>query len=538
MRLPLLFQGLIFCAVALAQDSTVFPTPAYFRQHFSTPNTRIELQPPARLGEFLAGDKLELSLRSYLELVMANNTDIAIQRMSIEIERNAITRAYSKFDPLLFASFNATRQNSPSSDLLAGAETVSQLSQPASFNYEQVLATGTEYNIGFSANKFSTNSTFATFNPSLTSRLSFGIAQPLLRGRGTYITRLPILIARSRLRSGEFEVRDQLTRLLTLAENVYWDVVEARENVRVQEQSLALRGQALKIAERELELGALSELDIYQPRADYASAEIQLSQARYQLAQAEDALRRQIGADLDPQLRNVPIVLSETVLPPDEQLKLERDELVRKALSGRPDLQAAIENIQTDELNIKGTTDSLRPDLSLTAGYNSAGRGGNFLVENAPMIPGGLGDALNQTFRFEFPTYAVGVSLRLPVRDRAANANLADALVQKRLDTLRQRGLEQIIRLEVLNAVSQVESSRDAVKLAAVARDLAQKNLEAEQKKYELGTTVLFFVLDAQTRLTTAQSRLLSESISFRRNQLNLLRSTGELLDQRGVKVQ
>jgi len=234
----------------------------------------------------------------------------------------------------------------------------------------------------------------------------------------------------------------------------------------------------------------------------------------------------------------VPIVLSETVLPPDEQLKLERDELVRKALSGRPDLQATIENIQTDELNIKGTTDSLRPDLSLTAGYNSAGRGGNFLVESAPTIPGGLGDALNQTFRFEFPTYAVGVSLRLPIRDRAAHANLADALVQKRLDTLRQRGLEQIIRLEVLNAVSQVESSRDAVKLAAVARDLAQKNLEAEQKKYELGTTVLFFVLDAQTRLTTAQSRLLSESISFRRNQLNLLRSTGELLDQRGVKVQ
>jgi outer membrane protein TolC len=541
----------MICAVAvLAQDSPVFPTASYFRQRFYTPDTRVELQPPARLSDFLAEGKLELSLRSYLELVMANNTDIAIQRISIEPQRNAITRAYGRFDPALSASFTSTRANSPASDLLAGAATVSQLTQPAVFNYQQILETGTQYSVGFSGSKIATNSSFATFNPSLTARLSLGFTQPLLRGRGMSITRLPVLIARSRLRSGEQTVRDQLLRLLALAETAYWDLVEARENVKVQEQSVALRGQALKIAERELELGALSQLDIYQPRADYASAEIQLSQARYRLAQSEDALRRQIGADLDPKFRLVPIVLTETVLPPDETFHLDREELVGRALATRPDLQATLENLQADELNLRGATDGLRPDLSLTGNYASSGRGGIFYDRSSSLsgqgggngdvvvIPGGFGDALSQMFNFNYPTYTLGLNLRLPIRDRAASANLADALVQKRLDTLRQRSLEQLIRLEVLNAVSQVESSREAVKLATVARDLAQKNLEAEQKKYELGTTVLFFVLDAQTRLTTAQSRLLFESVSFRRNQLSLLRSTGELLEARGVKVQ
>jgi outer membrane protein TolC len=543
---------LLFCVAGLsAQESPVFPTPAYFRTHFSTPSLRVELQPPTRLGDFLVDDKLELSLRSYLELVLANNTDISIEKTTIEFQRNAIWRAFARFDPTLQATFTTTRQNQPSSDLLAGAVTVSQLSQPANFSYQQTLQSGTQYSIGFTGSKFSTNSSFATYNPSLNAQLNFGFSQPLLRGRGMYITRLPILIARSRLRSGEHNVRDQVIRLLTLAENAYWDVVGARENVKVQEQALSLTGASLKLAQRELELGALSPLDIYQPQADYAAAEIQVSQARYVLQQAEDALRKQIGADLDPKIRNVPVVLTETVLPPEENQTFDREALVQKALSMRPDLLVERENLRTDDLSIQAITDTLRPDLSLTGRYVSAGLGGNFHPGDdsglpgqgggngsSIVIPGGFGDALSQVFRFNFPTYVFGLSVRLPVRDRAASANLADSLVQKRLNTMRARSLEQSIRLDVLNGISQVESSRDAVKLAVIARDLAQKRLEAEDRKYKLGTTTLFFVLDAQTRLTNAESRLLTESINYRRNRLNLLRSTGELLEERGVTIQ
>jgi outer membrane protein TolC len=111
-------------------------------------------------------------------------------------------------------------------------------------------------------------------------------------------------------------------------------------------------------------------------------------------------------------------------------------------------------------------------------------------------------------------------------------------MVAKKQDALRVRNIEQTVRLEVLNAVTNVESSKASVRLATIARDLAQKTYEAELKKYELGTNILFIVLDAQNRLTQAQSRLLTESVNYRRNLLTLMRTTGELLEQRGVAVQ
>ena len=549
MRFRVILTGLCCITVLLAQDAPIFPAPAYFRDHFSVPQSRVELRAPVRLADFESNGKLELSLRSYLELVMANNTDVEIQKVTLEVQRNAIARAFARFDPVLQASFNSRRTKSPATDVLQGAATLNQLSQPANFNYQQTLPTGTQYTVGFSASKASTNSAFSTFNPALNAQMSFGFTQPLLRNRGAYITRLPILIARSRLRSGEYNLRDQLLRLLAAAENDYWNVVESRENVMVQEQSLDLRTKALERAEKELKLGAISPLEIFQPKADKASAEIQVSQSKYRLAQTEDALRKQIGADLDPQVRNLPIVLTETVLPPAGGA-LGREELVEKALAMRPDLRSAIQSLEADDLSIKAASNAMKPDLALTGSYASSGRGGTFYQRSnvftdtgssatvLRVIPGGIGDALDQLFGFNFPTYSIGLTLRLPLRDRAARADLADALVQKRLSSLRARTTEQTIRLQVLNAISQVESSQEAVKLAIVARDLAQNQLDAEQQRFDLGVTILFFVLDAQNRLTAAQSRLVTESINYRRNLLNMLRVTGELLDERGVTVQ
>ena len=154
------------------------------------------------------------------------------------------------------------------------------------------------------------------------------------------------------------------------------------------------------------------------------------------------------------------------------------------------------------------------------------------------VLPGGFGDSLDQLFGFGFPTYQFGLRLRLPLRDRAASATFADALVNKKLNALRVRTLEQTVRLDVLTAASQVESSKASVRLAIVNRDLAQKQLDAEQKKYDLGTTVIFFVLDAQQRLVNAEADLVNQSVAYRRNLLNFLNATGELLTERGVAVQ
>jgi outer membrane protein TolC len=532
----------------MAQSS--FPKPSYFRETFSKPETRVELRAPVRLQDFVVNDQLELSLRSYLELVMANNTDIAIQRLTVETAKNAIQRAMAPWDPLATASFTNRRSRTPASDALAGAATLSQLNQPAQFGYQQTLQSGTQYNVGFTASKTATNSGFQNFNPAINSGLSIGFTQPLLRDRGMYVNRLPLMVARSRLRSTEYSLRDQVMRLLTDAETAYWNLLQARETLRVQEAALGLAKAALERTQRELELGATSPLEIYQPQQAFATAEIQVSQARFNLRQQEDALRRQIGADLDPDIRRLPVSLTEVPAPPSETAALDPEEKVETALRNRPDLRAALQNLDVDDLNIKINKNAMKPELSLIGNYTSQGRGGVFYQrENVftdigdrstivTTIPGGFNDALSQMFGFGFPVYSFGLQLRLPIRNRRAAADLADAVIQKRRDTLTLRSIEQQVRLDVLNAVSQVESSKASVKLAGIAQDFAQKRLDAEQKKYELGTSQIFFVLQAQQDLVNAQSTLVRESVNYRRNLLNLLRRTGELLEDRGVVVE
>jgi outer membrane protein TolC len=246
----------------------------------------------------------------------------------------------------------------------------------------------------------------------------------------------------------------------------------------------------------------------------------------------------------------MPVVLTETVMPAVEGAPVDTEMAVEKALRSRPDLKSRLQALDVDELSIKSARNAMRPDLSLTGSYTAQGRGGNFFRRGnvftdagsqtsiISTTPGGLGDAFDQMFGFGYPVYAFGLTLRLPIRDRRAAADLADALVQKKIDTLNVRNIEQTVRLDVLNAVNSVESSKAAVKLAITAQDFARKYLEAEQKKYELGTSQIFFVLQAQNALVSAEATVVQNSVNYRRNVLNLLRRTGELLDERGVAIQ
>jgi outer membrane protein len=522
-------------------DVPTFGTPSYFRKVFRTEERpKIELQAPVRLSNFVVGDKIELSLRNYVDAVLSNNTDVSIQKLSVEVPRNAILRSYSIFDPAIIGNFSSTRTASPVTNLLEGVPVdaaQSQLQQPLSLRLQQVVPTGTLYNVGFTSNRFTSNSTNVLYNPAINTGLTFGITQPLLRGRGTYFTKLPITIARSRLRASEYQIQDQILRLVAAAENAYWDVVSARENLRVQEQTLGLFEQSLKRSERELELGAISELEIYQPQAEYKNAEIQVTQAKFRLQQVEDALRRQMGADLDPQLRNLPVTLTEDVAPPVATV-LDKEAIVEKAIRQRPDLQAARQSLDVSDLNIQSASNQLKPVFNLTGQYASSGRGGILQRRGFSPVEGGLGDSLSQLFGFGFPTYGFGLQMNLPLRDRRASADYADAVVNKRLDMLRLRTQEQATRLEVLNAVSQVEQSRASIELAKIALDLAQKRADAEQKRFELGTVTMFFVLNAQTALSQAQSALVNQTVNYRRNLTTLSRVSGDLLNERGIAIQ
>jgi outer membrane protein TolC len=515
---------------------------AWFRQTFRASDTTVTILPPARLKDFVVDGKLRLSLRHYLELVLTNNTDIAIQRLQLETPKNAIQRAFGVFDPTVTSNFQATRAKSPTTNQLQGATILSNLNQPFNLNFQQLLPSSTTVTTGLNTSKTSTNDTFQLYNPAYTTRWTMGFTQPLLRNRGGYITKLPITIARANRQVADFNFQDQMLRLLTTAENVYWDVVSARERINVNQKALDLAEEALKRARRELELGATSPLEIFQPEQQRATAQINLTQVQFLLRQTEDALRRQIGADLDPDISKLPIELTENVSPELDEKPFEREELVKLALSRRPDYKSNLTTLEVNDMQIRSSLEGLKPVLNLTGSYATQGRGGTFFprVTQGPIIPvpGGISDAFGQMFGFDFPTYQFGLTLQLPLRDRRAAADLSDAVVTKRLNTLRKLSLEQQIRLDVLNAITNVESSRESVKLAQIAVDYAQKRADADQKRYDLGVINIFFLLAAQTDLTQAQSNLVTQTVQYRRNLLNLQQRLGTLFEERGIILQ
>ena len=538
-----LFMATLMVTPAWAQF-TGFPRTSYWNTIWQAPPTEVEIEPVSRLRDFVVDGKLTLSLQQYIELVLANHGDVQVAKLNVYSQENQVQSALSPFDPTFQSSFTTTRGQTPSSNNLGGGDVVSDLSQNARASFAKTFDTGTDLAATFNSGRLSSSSNRATFNPSLRETLSLNLTQPLLRGRGRSIQRIPYLVAQIQLDRSEEQARQQIIGLLAQAENQYWLAVQQRESLVVQRNNLDLAQTSLTRSRRELELGAISPLDIYQPEQQAANAQVFVTNATYALQQAEDAVRRQIGADLDPDFREMPLNLTESSVPPEETLTLNEEELVALAFQMRPELTAQRRQLDIRDLNIKQATNQMRPDLSLIANYSIQGLGGNSLIrdgDNGPVIgviPGGLSDALGQIGRFDYPTYSVGLSLNLPLRNRQAAANLANQTIAKKQDLYDLRSAEQDVRLNVVQAIAQVEQAKAGVMQAVEARRFSLLRLDAEQQRYDLGVSTIFFLLQAQDALIQSQNQVVNQSINYRRAVTGLHQATGDLLNQRNVQIQ
>jgi outer membrane protein TolC len=540
--------GILLTAGAFAQMSS-FPKPNYFREVLRQTRTKVELRDPVRLKDFVVGNKLELNLKNFLELVMANNTDVQVTFLSLEIPKNNITSVYGLWDPTANASFSATRSTavatSPTTAQTATlGSTTETLTQPLSMGYTQSLDTGTSYTVSFGGTKSSYSNTRSSYNPSISSSMSFAVTQNLIRNRTRYENRIPLMQAQSTYRQKEFNLRASMLNWINTAESAYWRVVSARENVVVQEKARDASKANLDFVQQQLDLGAVSPLDIFNPQGQLAGAELSLAQARWTLVQAEDALRHQIGADLDPDIRKLALDLTEPVDIPTENIDLDQEKEVQKALDINPNVKAALQALDIDDLGIDSANNALLPQLTFTASYAGAGQGGTYLSSQSTLtggseliIPGGLTDALSQMFGLNNPTYQGTLRLTLPIRNRTASMNLANSLVAKKTDALNLRNMQQNTRLNVLTAISTLKGAIDSLRLAKIQDGLQQKNYEAEKEKYELGTDINQNVVIALQSLVVADSNVVTAQVNVRTSILNLYTQTGELLDQRGIVV-
>lgn len=521
--------------------SQTFPTPDYFRRVWTPQAIPEMIAGPEKLRDYVISGRLRLTLEDAIRLTLLNNTEVKLNQLQYEGIKYSVLRAYQPFDPFLFSSFNANRQTTPTISQLEGAPTLSNLSQNALFSLTRLFETGTRGTFSFNANKQSNNSIFTLFNPSLATTMNVTLAQPLLRNRGFFPNRAPIVIAQRNVKRSLHDFEASINDSLFRAVDQYWSVIQTRENLKVLRNSLELAEAFYKQNKRALELGALPPLDIYRSESQVATRRVNVIQAEYNLKQVEDALRRTLGADLDPTVAPLDLDLAEPVEPGGDLMTIDSAEALARAMQKRPELESVRQQLANDDAGIKLAHHALQPDLTLQGFYSASGRGGNQVDPDSlpPIVirQGGLGDALRQLRSFDFPTYGFSLQLRLPVKDRGVQADLGTALVGKRRSLYQLRSLEQAVTLEVRNAIHQLEQSKLSIAASRIARDLTQKNLEAEQRKYELGTQTLFFVLDAQTQLVQAELSLVQAQLSYQRAVAAVQTATGELLEKHRVQI-
>jgi outer membrane protein len=501
-----------------------------------------ELPGPKGLEERVVDGKLRLGVDDTIRLVLLNRTDVRVSYLDFEDARYATLAARRTFDPLLRTTFNSGRRLSPTSSTLDGAETLDALSQDGRLSLAQTLPfSGTRYDLAFTGSKADTNSRFSTFNPAYNSDVTLRLTQPLLGAQSPFATRAVVIRADESLKQSRANLEERLSQAIVEAVDTYWEAVQAAESLTVARSSLELAETTYQRDKRALELGALPPLEIHRSQSTVATRQLQVIQSEYALKRVQDRLRRLVGADLHPQVAALDLMLTEKASPTGDLHSVDLAAALEKARSRRPELLALRHQIAITETGVRVARSGLRPDVSVSAFYSTSGRGGTALdtTTDPPTIlsRGGFFDAVDQLRSLDFKNYGFSVSVGLPFRNRGAEADFGQAQVDRQRALYQLRDQEQAVTLEVQGAVDDLEKAKLSLSVAGLGRDLAQKTLEAEQRKRELGENTVFLVLEAQSALANAELSLLRAAVEYQRAVTAVARATGTLLERHSVQI-
>jgi outer membrane protein len=503
-----------------------------------TPQVRSDkLSAPEQLKNYVVDGKLRLSLRDAVVLTLENNSLVRVQETLVESSKFALLAAHQPFDPVLTTYYNVNSSSSAPFSVLQGTGTSSTFistTQNAQFNYVETFQTGTSIQAGLGTNNNYTNNSFYLFNPYVTSALNFQFTQPLLKNGWFFANRAPLMIARRNLEQSRATFAAEVNNNVLLAVGQYWSVVEARGNLEVARSSMDAAEATYKHDKRALELGALPPLDIYRSESQVASRRVQVIQSEYALKQAEDALRLTIGTDQDPYFQALDLELTEKPEPEGELRTIDTGAALQSALTKRPEFDAVHAALTNDQTRIRLAHNHLLPELDLTGQYASNGLGGTQFNGAGQKI---TSSSMSQLFGFTYPTYYAQLSLTLPIKNHAAKAEMGNALVSRRSDLYNERQIREQVVLDVSNAVHQLEQAKLSIAAGKEALDLAKKTMAAEQRKYELGSETIFFVLEAQTELASAELGLLQAEVNYQLALAGVDHATGELLGPYHVQI-
>jgi len=421
------------------------------------------------------------------------------------------------------------------------------------FAYNQAFQWGTNLSVGFNNTRATTNNIFTSLSPQLNSNFRATVTQHLLQGLGFAPNQRFIRIARNNRELSDVAFRLQVTDSVDQTENIYWDLVFAYENVRVQNESLAFAQKTLSDTKKQVEIGSLAPIEVVRAQSTVATDQQAVTTAMTNLQLQQLLMKNAISRTLkDPTLATAEVIPTSTMDVPAQEPIVPAEDLINESLRHRPELVESRIDLNSRELSNKAVRSLLLPTLDLFAYYGGSGLGGaqnsaslcadqnpqQFGCAPTPVSSTGYGSTLNQLLNSSAPDKGVGLQLNIPLRNRAAQAVQIRSQLEFRQAQLRLQQIENQVAVEVRNAQFDVQLNRASVDSARAAVELGRQSLDAEQKKYQFGTSTTTLVLQNQSQLATAESTLVNAMVAYEKSKVELDRATGQLLDHYGISIE
>src|SRR5213594_3515928 len=496
--------------------------------------------------------QLPLSVGDLINLIIQNNLDVGVSRLAPLSSGYLIETMYRPFEPTLHLQATVTRNTSPATSQLIGAESLSTLGGAYSLGFSQALDTGTTLGVDFVMNRNSSNSAFNTFNPSYTGLLRYSFSQHLMKDYGRANNRRQIRVAQNNQKISETQFERQLIDLVAQAQRAYWDLVFAAEDIKVKQRSMDLAQKTLSVNEIQVRIGTLAPIDVVQAESEVANRRVQYVTSTYTEVQTQDQVKKLITSQGDPGLILAKLIPSQVVPTPQPSDVPPVEHAIKIALENRSEIKQLQLDVQNKKIDLEYTKNQLLPTVDLIASYSQNGVGGKETVRagfgpTAPIVAqynGGITDAFGQLLGCAFPIhcdytgYSVGFSVQIPLRNRAAQGANARAMTDERIAEQRITSQAQQIALEVRNALTQVEMNRARIEAATTARELSERRLEAEQKKFDLGASTIRFVLEEQRNVAQAQTDELQAIVNYTKALVDIDRAMGMTLKKNNIEIE
>lgn len=514
----------------------VFPLPAQ--------NPPAPVVPAAPAG-------VPLTLVDATARALANNSDIAIERESFRIVDASLLRAGAPYDPTFRLDGRYRKHTDPANSLLSGAPP-GELA-PSSEGYSgaasigALLLTGGTVSLSVSAARDLTNNFLALLSPSYGTSVGLDLRQPLLQNLSVDPARRAIRIARLDKERSTASLKRTVADTVASVERAYWNLVAARRDVQVRASSVGLAGEQREDTKSKIEVGTLPETDIAQPVAELERRKGDLYASQEQMRRAELVLKLLLLKDSrDPQWNQT----LEPVDPPETAvIDVDLVEAIRRAESSRPELAEAKTALAERDVDVDFAKDRLKPQLDLVAGYARRGLAGS-LNPNAPeagflgvpvVVPDAMAGSYGRSFgtigEGRFPDASVGLSLSVPVFNRAARGDVAIAKAQRSQAEILVTQQKQRVAVEVRNAVLTLDTAAQRIDAAKAGRAAAETQFRAEKERYGVGLSTNFFVLTRQNDLAQAVLTETAALTDYRKALTDFARASGTLLDERRIEI-